>query len=176
MSLRVGHGFDVHPFSEEPDRRLVLGGVEFEGPGLVGHSDADVLAHACTDAILSPAGLGDIGSLFPDTDPGLGTQMKSVGEAMAIGRTFKEALQKALRSLEIGRAGLGADGKDDFDPELVRQKIIKPHADRIFWLRHAIQAGLGVETVAQLSGVDAWFLRQIEQICSVEGKLRAFNL
>ena len=72
MSLRIGHGFDVHPFSDDPDRTLVLGGVIFDGAaGLVGHSDADVIAHACIDAILSPAGLGDVGSLFPDTDPAL---------------------------------------------------------------------------------------------------------
>ena len=72
MPLRIGHAFDVHPFSDDPDRRLVLGGVDFPGEqGLAGHSDADVIAHACTDAILSPAGLGDIGQLFPDTDPAL---------------------------------------------------------------------------------------------------------
>ena len=71
MSLRVGHGFDVHAFSDVPDRPLRLGGVTFDGPGLAGHSDADVISHACTDAILGPAGLGDIGSLFPDTDPAL---------------------------------------------------------------------------------------------------------
>lgn len=70
MSVRVGQGFDVHPFSVDPDRRLVLGGVHFEGsPGLTGHSDADVVAHAITDAVLGAAALGDIGSFFPDTDP-----------------------------------------------------------------------------------------------------------
>lgn len=69
MTLRIGHAFDIHKFSDDPDRTLVLGGITFDGPGLVGHSDADVLAHACTDAILSPAGLGDIGQHFPDTDP-----------------------------------------------------------------------------------------------------------
>lgn len=70
MTLRIGHGFDVHPFSDDPSRTLMLGGIEFPGEaGLRGHSDADVIAHACTDAILSPAGLGDIGRLFPDTDP-----------------------------------------------------------------------------------------------------------
>lgn len=69
MTLRIGHAFDVHPFSDDTARRLVLGGIEFPGEtGLQGHSDADVIAHACTDAILSPAGLGDIGQLFPDTD------------------------------------------------------------------------------------------------------------
>ena len=68
--MRVGHGFDVHAFSVDPDRRLVLGGVTFEGHrGLAGHSDADVVAHAVADALLGPAGLGDLGRHFPDTDP-----------------------------------------------------------------------------------------------------------
>jgi 2-C-methyl-D-erythritol 2,4-cyclodiphosphate synthase len=67
--VRVGNGFDVHPWSDDPARVLVLGGVRFEGErGLVGHSDADAVAHACTDALLGAAGLGDIGSMFPDTD------------------------------------------------------------------------------------------------------------
>lgn len=69
---RVGMGFDVHPPSDDPTRELVLGGVAFPGErGLAGHSDADVLAHACTDALLGAAGLGDIGTWFPDTDPAL---------------------------------------------------------------------------------------------------------
>lgn len=69
MTVRVGQGFDVHAFSDDPARRLVLGGVAFEGErGLTGHSDADVVAHACADALLGAAGLGDIGSHFPDTD------------------------------------------------------------------------------------------------------------
>jgi 2-C-methyl-D-erythritol 2,4-cyclodiphosphate synthase len=69
MSIRVGLGFDVHAFSEDPARALILGGVVFEGaPGLAGHSDADVVAHACADALLGAAGLGDIGEHFPDTD------------------------------------------------------------------------------------------------------------
>jgi len=83
--IRIGHGFDVHPFSDDPDRVLILGGVVFPGePGLQGHSDADVIAHACTDAILSPAGLGDIGQLFPDTDPQLAgaDSIKLLTEAM----------------------------------------------------------------------------------------------
>jgi len=70
MSVRVGQGFDIHAFSDDPDRVLVLGGVTFAGArGLVGHSDADVIAHACADALLGAAGLGDIGQHFPDTDP-----------------------------------------------------------------------------------------------------------
>lgn len=68
-SIRVGQGFDVHRFSDDPDRVMTLGGVVFPGvPGLVGHSDADVITHACADALLGAAGLGDIGQHFPDTD------------------------------------------------------------------------------------------------------------
>lgn len=68
--MRVGHGFDSHPFGDDPSRPFVLGGVTFETDlCLVGHSDADVIAHACADALLGPAGLGDIGSWFPDDDP-----------------------------------------------------------------------------------------------------------
>jgi 2-C-methyl-D-erythritol 2,4-cyclodiphosphate synthase len=68
--VRVGQGFDIHRFSDDPARPLVLGGVVFEGtPGLHGHSDADAIAHAVTDALLGAAGLGDIGEHFPDTDP-----------------------------------------------------------------------------------------------------------
>ncbi len=70
MSFRIGQGFDVHARSDDPDRRLVLGGVEFrDAPGVVGHSDGDAVAHACTEALLGAAGLGDIGQRFPDTDP-----------------------------------------------------------------------------------------------------------
>ncbi|MGD9998856.1 MAG: 2-C-methyl-D-erythritol 2,4-cyclodiphosphate synthase [Ilumatobacteraceae bacterium] len=70
MIVRVGQGFDIHRFSDDPARALVLGGVRFEGePGLIGHSDADVIAHAAADALLGAAGLGDIGQHFPDTDP-----------------------------------------------------------------------------------------------------------
>ncbi len=70
--IRVGQGFDIHPFSDDPERVLMLGGVAFEGErALHGHSDADVIAHAVTDALLGAAGLGDIGSHFPDTDPAL---------------------------------------------------------------------------------------------------------
>jgi len=67
--IRVGQGFDIHPFSDDPHRRLVLGGVVFDGPGLVGHSDADAVAHAIIDALLGASGLGDIGQRYPDTDP-----------------------------------------------------------------------------------------------------------
>jgi 2-C-methyl-D-erythritol 2,4-cyclodiphosphate synthase len=70
VRVRVGQGFDIHAFSDDEGRELVLGGVSFAGErGLVGHSDADVIAHACADALLGAAGLGDIGTHFPDTDP-----------------------------------------------------------------------------------------------------------
>ena len=69
LEIRVGQGFDIHPFSDDPDRRMVLGGVAFDGPGLVGHSDADAVAHAVIDALLGAASLGDIGQRYPDTDP-----------------------------------------------------------------------------------------------------------
>ncbi len=72
MEVRVGQGFDIHPFVDGLERPLVLGGVTFESDrALRGHSDADVIAHACADALLGAAGLGDLGELFPDTDPGL---------------------------------------------------------------------------------------------------------
>ena len=70
MSLpRIGQGFDIHPFSDDPDRRLVLGGVAIDGPGLTGHSDADVVAHAVADALLGAAGEGDLGTMFPASEP-----------------------------------------------------------------------------------------------------------
>ncbi len=113
---------------------------------------------------------------FPNADPVLGVQMKSVGEAMAIGRTFSEALQKAVRSLEIGRAGLGADGRDRIEPERLRERLRVPTAERLFYVRYALQAGWSVEAVAELTRVDPWFLRAVEGIVHLEGRLRAFRL
>jgi carbamoyl-phosphate synthase large subunit len=113
---------------------------------------------------------------FPATSPVLGTQMRSVGEAMAIGRTFKEAFQKGIRSLEVGRAGLGADGKDRIDPARLREKLITPNWERIFYIRHALQSGMSVAAIAELTRIDPWFLVQMEEIVEVEGKLRSFDL
>jgi carbamoyl-phosphate synthase large subunit len=122
---------------------------------------------------------------FPQADPTLNTQMKSVGEAMAIGRTFKESLQKALRSLEIGRAGLGGDGKpwrigervfedrEIFPREIIIQKLSVPNAERIFFLRHALRAGFSVEEIFQLTKIDPWFLAQIKEIVDFEEELAA---
>jgi len=111
---------------------------------------------------------------FPQADPTLTTQMKSVGEAMAIGRTFKESLQKALRSLEIGRFGLGADGKDtNPDLDTIRQKLRVPCAERIFFIRYAFLAGLSVEEVHDISAIDPWFLEHIRLIIVEEKRLAA---
>ena len=114
---------------------------------------------------------------FPQADPTLTTQMKSVGEAMAIGRTFKESLQKALRSLEIGRFGLGADGKD-IAPDLatIKQKLRIPGADRIFFIRYAFLAGLTVGDVHELSKIDPWFLEHIRLIVQEEMRNAEFGM
>src|SRR3982751_3676744 len=120
---------------------------------------------------------------FPQADPTLTTQMKSVGEAMAIGRTFKESFQKALRSLEIGRYGLGGDGKpwrfgeqvygdrDIFPRELIIRKLVSPNAERIFFIRHAFRAGLSIEEIFGLTKIDRWFLVQIKEIVDFEEEL-----
>jgi carbamoyl-phosphate synthase large subunit len=122
---------------------------------------------------------------FPQADPTLNTQMKSVGEVMAIGRTFKESLQKALRSLEIGRYGLGGDGKpwrfgdkvyadrDILPRELITPKLSVPNAERIFFIRHALRAGFTIEELFQLTRIDRWFLAQIKQIVDFEEELAA---
>lgn len=125
---------------------------------------------------------------FPGADGTLGIQMKSVGEVMAIGRTFKESLQKALRSLETGRAGLGADGRDRFDvfamseaerreaAQELRTRLAKPLPDRIFDLRLALLLGVGVEELARITGIDPWFLHQIDEIVALERELRGVVL
>jgi len=102
--------------------------------------------------------------------------MKSVGEAMSIGRTFKEAFQKGLRSLEVGRSGLVHDrlpGKDDLD--LVRQKLITPNAERVFYVRHALRLGMDIEEIYAISHIDPWFLKNIEEIVLFEKELEALK-
>jgi carbamoyl-phosphate synthase large subunit len=113
---------------------------------------------------------------FPGAQPNLGTQMKSVGEAMAIGRTFAEAWQKALRSLETGRAGWGADGKEVIDGERLREYLITPRPERPFYVRYALQSGMDEQQVARLTGYDPWFVGQFSEILHLEGRLRAFSL
>jgi carbamoyl-phosphate synthase large subunit len=102
---------------------------------------------------------------FPQADPVLTTQMKSVGEAMAIGRTFKEALQKALRSLEIKRFGLCGDANEKrVDSDTLRVKLTSPNAERIFYVAQAFEEGMTVEELFELTKIDRWFLYNISQI------------
>jgi carbamoyl-phosphate synthase large subunit len=111
---------------------------------------------------------------FADADPTLTTQMKSVGEAMAIGRTFKEAMQKALRSLEIGRFGFGGDGKSlegEDDLEFIKSKLATPNAERIFYLRSALVQGMTIEDINELTGIDLWYLENLRQIFAAEADL-----
>src|SRR5213594_4135331 len=110
---------------------------------------------------------------FPQADATLTTRMKSVGEAMAIGRTFKEALQKALRSLEIKRFGLCGDGGDkDIDLETLRLKLAIPNAERIFYIAQAFQKGASVDEVFDLTKIDKWFLRNIADLVAETGYLK----
>ena len=102
---------------------------------------------------------------FPQADATLTTRMKSVGEAMAIGRTFKEALQKALRSLEIKRFGLIRDGADrDVDLETLRLRLATPNAERVFHIAQAFNKGASIDEVYELTKIDRWFLRNVAQI------------
>ncbi|MFP4446252.1 MAG: carbamoyl-phosphate synthase large subunit, partial [Desulfosudaceae bacterium] len=116
---------------------------------------------------------------FPETEDVLTTAMKSVGEAMSIGRTFAEAMQKGLRSLEIDRHGWGVDGRsiegetDRPDPETIRRKLAQPNSNRVFYLRHAFESGLSIEEMYQLSAIDPWFLHQFQQIFAVEQQVAA---
>ncbi|MBD2232547.1 carbamoyl-phosphate synthase large subunit [Phormidium tenue] len=110
---------------------------------------------------------------FPGTTSTLTTQMKSVGEAMAIGRTFQESFQKALRSLETGRAGWGCDRAEKL-PSLneIRPKLRTPNPERIFDLRHAMQLGLTVNDIYDLTAIDPWFLNQLSGLLQTEKFLK----
>ncbi|MCH8991922.1 MAG: carbamoyl-phosphate synthase large subunit, partial [Acidobacteria bacterium] len=111
---------------------------------------------------------------FPEVDPTLGVQMKSVGETMAIGRTFRAAWQKGLRGLEIDREGwvtaerLADDGLTDDDPETLLAALRRPTAERPFQIKRALLGGLGVEEINDATGIDLWFLRQLEEIVELE--------
>jgi carbamoyl-phosphate synthase large subunit len=115
---------------------------------------------------------------FPEADSRLTTQMKSVGETMAIGRTFKEAFQKALRGLEVGSFGFGCDGKDLWgtaaEPSLddIRARVATADPDRVWYLRYAFKAGMSVEEVHELTAIDRWFLDQLQQIVEIESLIR----
>ena len=111
---------------------------------------------------------------FPSADPRLTTQMKSVGEVMAIGRTFKEALQKGLRGLEADRAGwvlgqtLADDRLEDTERETLLAALRTPTPERLFQIKHALLAGIPVETISERSGIDPWFVWQLEELLHAE--------
>jgi carbamoyl-phosphate synthase large subunit len=126
---------------------------------------------------------------FPDADETLTTQMKSVGEAMAIGRTFKEALQKGIRSMEVKRFGFGLDandkwlaaqqGKDSEWPipeETLRRKLVIPSQGRLYYIRYALKMGWTVDQVHDLTKIDKWFLAEMKQLVDFEDQLTSGNL
>ncbi|MCM8787072.1 MAG: carbamoyl-phosphate synthase large subunit, partial [Candidatus Omnitrophica bacterium] len=124
---------------------------------------------------------------FPLAERIIGTSMKAVGEAMSIGRTFKEALQKGIRSIEIGRFGFGADGKDKItdrmlqnkkDPELVEtieEKIKIPNDERLFYIRYALKMGFSIDKIYELSKIDKWFIKEMEEIVKLEEAIKKFR-
>mgnify|MGYP000878031517 FL=1 len=114
---------------------------------------------------------------FPETEPWLGVSMKSVGETMAIGRNFKEALQKGLRSLEIGKCGLeDIKNWESLSPvkrqEILQERLAKPNAERVFYMKMAIKEGLSREEIYNLTKIDPWFIYEIEQIVEMEERLK----
>jgi carbamoyl-phosphate synthase large subunit len=117
---------------------------------------------------------------FPDADATLTSAMKSVGEAMAIGRTFKESIQKCLRSLETGARGFGGGGRhgsdDPVEEKIINAKLGTPNAERIFYIRHAFRAGYTVERIFELTKIDPWFLVQLREIWEMEEAIKKFGL
>ncbi len=114
---------------------------------------------------------------FPTADNTLTTQMKSVGEVMAIGRTFEESIQKAIRSLEIGRAGLGSDGKD-LDPSKVEiiQNLRANNHEKIFYIRYAIKRRIKIREISKLTKIDPWFIDKIKNIVNMEDELKKYEI
>jgi carbamoyl-phosphate synthase large subunit len=112
---------------------------------------------------------------FPEADDILSTAMKSVGETMSIGRTFKEAFQKGLRSLEIGRAGFGGDGKDPLPGSVagneLEQKLSTPNSQRLFYIKYALEHGMPITMLHELTFIDPWFLHQMKQIVDLEKQI-----
>ena len=113
---------------------------------------------------------------FKGADKELGLQMKSVGEVMGIGRTFQEALQKACQSLEIGRNGLGADGKELRDQDAILASLRKPSWDRLFHLYDGIKLGLPLSKVYEATKIDHWFLKQIEELIALEREIGKYQI
>ncbi|MEY3343824.1 MAG: carbamoyl-phosphate synthase large subunit [Bacteroidota bacterium] len=113
---------------------------------------------------------------FHGADRSLGLQMKSVGEAMGIGRSFAEALQKACQSLEINRLGLGADGKGWTRVDDIVHSMENPSWDRLFHIKEALRLGVPIQSVHNLTKVDKWFLNEIQQLVQIEAELRRYQL
>ncbi|PYS20690.1 MAG: carbamoyl phosphate synthase large subunit, partial [Acidobacteria bacterium] len=109
---------------------------------------------------------------FPESDPTLGTQMKSVGEVMAIGRTFKEAFLKAVRSLETGKE----PGSEVIDKDRIRQKLITPTPDRIPYLLHAVGNGFSIDELVEMTHIDPWFLNEMKEIADLMKEVSAHKL
>ena len=118
---------------------------------------------------------------FPEATSTLTTQMKSVGETMAIGRTFKESLQKALRGLEVGRFGIGVDGRDLWgtkeqpSADEIRIKLASPNQERIWYIRYALKEGMSKEEISEITGIDPWFVSQIAELCHMEDALKGLG-
>jgi carbamoyl-phosphate synthase large subunit len=110
---------------------------------------------------------------FPDADNTLTVSMKSVGETMAIGRTFKEALQKGLRGLETGISGLDRKSGKKVDPEQLEPRLVRPTPERIFYIRYALKTGMAVGRIAELTAIDPWFLQNIKEIVDLETTLES---
>ena len=113
---------------------------------------------------------------FKGSDRRLGLQMKSVGEAMGIGRNFQEALQKACQSLEIKRNGLGADGKELKDQAALLESLEKPSWNRLFHIYDAFKLGIPFKTIQKKTKIDKWFLQQIEELIELESEIEQYNL
>jgi carbamoyl-phosphate synthase large subunit len=112
---------------------------------------------------------------FPEAEDVLTTAMKSVGETMAIGRTFKEAFQKGVRSLEIGRMGFGDDGKDSLgsmDEAELEKKLVTPNSNRIFYIYEALERGRSIEDLYRLTYIDPWFLNNLKQLVDTEDSIK----
>jgi carbamoyl-phosphate synthase large subunit len=113
---------------------------------------------------------------FKGANMELGLQMKSVGEVMGIGRSFIEALQKACQSLEIGRAGLGSDGKENRNIENIMHKLEHPSWDRLFAIKDAMRMGVPLESIRKVTKIDRWFLNQIQELVALELELKRYSL
>ncbi|MBG65474.1 MAG: carbamoyl phosphate synthase large subunit [Flavobacteriales bacterium] len=113
---------------------------------------------------------------FPGSDIHLGLQMKSVGEVMAIGRSFQEALQKACQSLEISRNGLGADGKGETDQDKILHQLKNASGDRIFRIYDALRIGIPIKKIHELTKIDYWFLYQFEELLHLEKEIEKYTI